>query len=367
MNSKETPIRVVIIDDQAAIRQALAAILEAEPDIQVVGRAGDGEEGLKVVFQVQPDVILLDLEMPRLDGFAFLRLLMAKRPTPVVVVSSHSSRESVFKALELGALEFVAKPGNVRRLEDLQGIRSDLLTKLRLARRLQVVTLTENAQASWKKLAAHAASKPSPAPLPQADAGAPPHLLCIGASSGGPTSILNLLLSLEPGLPAALLITQHMPERFTTAFAERLSRATPHQVREAQTGDLVTQGMVLLAPGSGSLRVERQGSLLRVLPPDFSESRDEGFVPSVDRMLEAAAAAMGAKVVAVILTGMAGDGVKGALTVRRAGGRVLCEAPESAVISGMPEEVIRSGAADEVVPLSRMAEAIRRAIWSQHV
>ncbi len=366
---KPTPIRTVIIDDQAAIRQALCSLLEAEPDIQVVGRAADGEEGLRVVFQTQPDVILLDLEMPRMDGFAFLRILMLKRPTPVVVVSSHSTRESVFKALELGALEFVAKPVRVKGAPDLYSIREDLLSKVRLSRRLQVVSLTERARISSHQAAARVRGGP-PEHAPEAagtDLHAPPpeRLLCIGASTGGPTSISTVLLGLDPGLPVGILITQHMPEKFTQAFAERLERATPWNVREARPGDVVGKGTVLVAAGGWSLRVAREGTALRVLPPIDKESRSEGYVPSVDRMMESAAAALGDKVIATILTGMAGDGVKGALAVRKAGGRVLAESPESAVIAGMPEEAIRSGAVDEVVALPRMAEAITRQVLRQ--
>lgn len=370
ISKTEAPIRIVIIDDQAAIRQALSAMLEAEPDLQVVGRAGDGEEGLKVVFQVQPDLILLDLEMPRMDGFAFLRLLMAKRPTPVVVVSSHASRESVFKALELGALEFVAKP--VRHgMVDLSGIRGDLLGKVRLARRLRVVSLTEQARAASERVAQSALhgqrARPiasgaleSPSPSPPPSIGLPERLLCIGASTGGPTSIMTLLSGLEVHPRAAVLITQHMPESFTRAFAERLERVTRWITREAEPGDAVLPGQVLVAPGGWSMRVAHDGGALRVQPPLPGESRDQGFVPSVDRMLEAAAAAMGPAVVAVILTGMSGDGVRGAAAVHAAGGRVLAEAPESAVIAGMPEEVIRAGLAHEVLPLRRMPEALRR-------
>lgn len=356
MNSD--PIRAVIVDDQAAMRQALSALLEAEPDVTVVGRAADGEEGLKVVFQTHPDVVLLDLEMPRLDGFAFLRLLMAKRPTPVVVVSSHATRESVFKALELGALEFVAKPV-FKGAPDLSGIREDLLSKIRLSRRLEAIMLTNRA----REVNLGAQRPIGAAAAPQI--GMPERLVCLGASTGGPTSILTLLLELDTSLPIAVLISQHMPENFTRGFADRLRRTTPWRVREAEAGEFVNSGEVLVASGSWSLRVAREGEGLRVLSPLPGESRSEGFVPSVDRMLESAAAAMGDRVIAVILTGMAGDGVKGARAVHAAGGRVLAEAPESAVIASMPEEAIRSGAVDEVVPLHRMANAIRRLVTAR--
>lgn len=366
-------MRAVIIDDQAAIRQSLEALLSGQPDMQVVGQAGDGEEGLKVVFQTQPDVILLDLEMPRMDGFQFLRLLMAKRPVPVVVISSHSTRESVFRALELGAMEFVAKPishGTV----DLNSIREDLLHKVRLARRLQVVTLVERTRSHTQQLAqsiarssssassssgpvASALGAPMPGPMTTTD-----RLLCIGASTGGPTSILTLLQGLSPELPVSVLITQHMPEKFTAAFAERLKRTTPWDVSEATVGAPVLTGRALVAAGTFSLRVGRDGAGLRVQEPAGREDRADGYVPSVDQMLQAAARVMGAQVIAVVLTGMSGDGVRGAVAVRAAGGVVLVEEPQTAVVASMPEEVIRAGAVDEVVPLQRMAEAIERLV-----
>lgn len=380
---RPAPLRAVIIDDQPTIRTALAAMLGAEPDLKVVGMAQDGEEGLRVVFQTQPDVVLLDLEMPRMDGFAFLRLLMAKRPTPVIVVSSNNTRESVFRALELGALEFVSKPtrtpfelgaesaerraffGVEQGVRSMDPIRDELLAKVRLARRLQMVPLLERTRDHRDRLAQTAQTR-APATRRSSDPGrgpaVPERLVCIGASTGGPAAILSLLLSLDQTLPVGVLVTQHMPEAFTHAFAERLGRATRWTVREAAPDDPVRTGAVLVAAGSFSLRVAsgEVGGPLRVLPPSPDESRSTGFVPSVDRMLEAAAQAAGPAVIAVILTGMSGEGVRGAQAVRAAGGVVLVEEPGSAVLAGMPEEVIRAGFADEIVPLPRMADAIAR-------
>lgn len=358
------PLRIVIIDDQPAIQKALAALLKSEPDLQVVGFAGDGEEGLKVVHTLQPDAILLDLEMPRLDGFAFLRLLMAKRPTPVVVVSSHASPESVFRALDLGALEFVAKP--VRRDGDLSAIRSDLLGKLRQVRTLGMQKLTQRTRAQ-QRARSNSAPPDDEAPqqlktLQSAPGQLPGRLLCIGASTGGPPAILTILLGLDPRLPMSILITQHMPNQFTHAFAERLARSTTWPVREAAPGQQLARGEVLVASGDRSLCVGRSGDALRVIDPPLGESKQRGFVPSIDRMLESAAAAMGKATLAVILTGMSGDGIEGARAVHRAGGRVLAEAPQSAVVASMPEEAIRAGIVHEVAPLRRLADVITRQV-----
>lgn len=367
-------LRVVIIDDQPAIRQALMDLLKNEPDILVIGQAGDGEEGLKVVHTEQPDAILLDLEMPRLDGFAFLRLLMAKRPTPVVVVSSHATRESVFRALELGAMEFVAKPTRIYAAADLGPIRDDLLRKLRLVRLLSMSQLTERTRvqnatssgASFRPVR----SRSSEDLISTLRSGenpmlSPPRLLCIGASTGGPPAIQSLLQGLHPRLPISILITQHMPDKFTSAFVDRLARTTPWPVREAEPGTAIAPGEVVVAAGTHSLRVYRDGPLLRLQPPILDEHRGMSIVPSIDRMLESVAQAMGSQVIAVILTGMSGDAVQGVRAVHACGGRVLAEAPQSAIMASMPEEVIRTGCVHEVVPLRRMADAITRLTLSR--
>lgn len=371
------PLRVVIIDDQAAIRTALRNLLVGQRDILIVGEAADGEEGLKVVHAEQPDMILLDLEMPRLDGFAFLRLQMAKRPTPVVVVSSHATRESVFRALELGALDFVKKPTRIRDVSDLQPIQEDLLRKLRLCRTLGLSQLTERTRA-------HAASQSNPNLTPYRPESAqsstdllatmrasqqrpqlPKRLLCIGASTGGPPAIATVLSGLHPMLPVSILVTQHMPDSFSAAFVERLTRTTPWPVREANPDVPISPGEVVVASGTHSLRVYRDGPLLRVQAPHLSHSQQSTqatqlspIVPSIDHMLESAAQAMGSDVIAVILTGMSGDGVQGARAVHACGGRILAESPSTAVLSGMPDDVIASGVVSEVVPLRRMADVL---------
>jgi two-component system chemotaxis response regulator CheB len=400
------PLRIIIVDDQATIRQAICDLLKGARDIEVVGQASDGGEGLMLVHNVNPDAILLDLEMPRLDGFTFLRLLMAKRPTPVVVVSSHSSRESVFRALELGAMEFVAKPTRISGAGDLQPIREDLLHKLRMVRSLRLETLaartraqrampsgaasTEAREQNTAGLAADALRSPPQGSesdeqfqlrLTSENTFLPARLICIGASTGGPPSILTLLQGLDPRLPATFLITQHMPEMYTQAFAERLRRATQWPVRTATTGEAIAQGEVLIASGGSSLCIAREGPFLIVQAqgssqtPDAAQGGSAGGAislglgsapgPSIDRMMISAANTMGERVIAVLLSGMSGEGVAGIQAVRAAGGRVIVESPESAIMTGMPQEAIRSGAVHEVVPLRRMAETLTRIIFSR--
>jgi two-component system chemotaxis response regulator CheB len=357
----DKPIRILVIDDSAFNRQTITAMLEGTPGFSVVGRAGDGEEGLKLAFQLQPDVITLDLEMPKMDGFAFLRLLMARQPTPVIVISGYATRENVFKALELGALDFVAKPSRTITPE-LRTIKEELLQKVKLVTQLRMVNLADRAARTRSAGTTSGQYQPLAPPVPpppsRKEGLAPPRLIAIGASTGGPPAINRILVSLEPTLPIGIVVTQHMPAKFTKAFAERLDRTTPWNVREAEPGDVVTTGSVLVAPGSGSLSVVRDGASLRVdiMPPQS----DDRYVPSVDRMLISAAVAMGNDVCGIVLTGMGGDGGRGVKAVKAAGGKTVAEAPESAVIFGMPQEAISTGAVDEVAPLTNIPDVIAR-------
>jgi two-component system chemotaxis response regulator CheB len=355
------PIRILVVDDSAFNRQTITAMLEGVPGFQVVGRAGDGEEGLKMAFQLQPDVITLDLEMPKMDGFSFLRLLMARQPTPVIVISGYATRENVFKALELGALDFVAKPSRTITPE-LRNIQEELLTKVRLVTQLRMVNLVDRAARTRTAGTMSGAFAPPPTPVAppvsRNEGLAPPRLIAIGASTGGPPAINRILVNLEPTLPVGIVVTQHMPAKFTKAFAERLDRTTPWHVREAEQGDAITAGCVLVAPGAGSLIVRREGGSLKVdiLPPQ----PDDRYVPSVDRMFASCATAMPNELCSIILTGMGGDGGRGTKAVKTAGGRTIAEAPETAVIFGMPQEAIATGAVDEVVPLPNIPERIAR-------
>jgi two-component system chemotaxis response regulator CheB len=355
-------IKVLVIDDSAFNRQTITAMLESAPGVQVVGRAADGEEGLRLAFQLVPDVITLDLEMPKMDGFSFLRLLMSRQPAPVIVISGYATRENVFKALELGALDFVAKPSRTITPE-LRNIRDELLAKIALVTQLRMVSLTDRATRSRTEGTLSGAfprmrSSTSPNVAAQKELVPSERLVAIGASTGGPPAINRILVGLENSLPIGIVITQHMPAKFTGAFAERLDRTTGWRVREAEHGDLITNGGVLVAPGSGSLHVRREGLSLRV---DVVAPRpEERYVPSVDRMFETAAQAAGDALLAVVLTGMGGDGGRGVRAVKAAGGRIIAEAPETAVIFGMPQEAIATGAVDEIAPLGNMADLISR-------
>ena len=356
--SEPAVIRVLVIDDSAYNRQTIIAMLESDPGIRVIGRAADGDEGLQQALTLNPEVITLDLEMHRVGGFAFLRLLMRRRPTPVVVVSSHASRENVFKALELGALDFVAKPTALPSTE-LRSIERDLVRKVRACTQLRLGVLTERAREAVRPM-----SQPvevvgeGDEALPQAVLTGPLRICAMGASTGGPPALQQIMHHLDALAPLAVLITQHMPPRFTGAFAERLDRHSHFDVCEAKGGETLRPGLALVAPGTGSLCLDRtaDGYVARVEPA----AAGDRFVPSVDRMLTSAAAAAGPDLCAVVLTGMGGDGGRGVRAVHDRGGQVYAEAPETAVIFGMPQEAITTGVVDEIVPLGAMAEAIVR-------
>jgi two-component system, chemotaxis family, protein-glutamate methylesterase/glutaminase len=343
-------IRVLVIDDSAFNRQTITAMLEQHPGIRVVARAADGDDGLKQVFAHHPDVITLDLEMPKMDGFTFLRILMSRRPTPVLVISSYARRENVFKALELGALDFIAKPTQ-KISPELREIETELVEKIKLVTRLRPVTLID-------RLGTRAPATPAP------PADFPPRtlrkLVAIGASTGGPPALTQVLTGLDPQLPAAVVVAQHMPAKFTQAFAERLDRACALEVREARHGDALRPGLVLIAPGAGTMTVVRiaDGQLRVRVEPSLPDDR---FAPSIDRLFESVAESGMGGVVGVVLTGMAGDGARGVRAIKDKGGLTIAESAETAVIFGMPEDAIKTGAVDEVLPLSHIAAAVNRA------
>jgi two-component system chemotaxis response regulator CheB len=369
-------MRVVVVDDSVANQDAIVEMLRSDPEIEVVGKAADGEQALRVAIDQKPGCICLDLQMPRMDGFTFLRLLMAKQPTPVVVVSSSARKQDIFKALELGALEFVAKPDPRDEGADLGGIREDLLRKLATVRALRVEPAADPRQDEPTGAVPLPVAPPdvdgARAPEPQADLprlalhrapGVPARLIVIGASTGGPAAVGRLLAAMPRGLPIAYAVAQHMPGRFTRTFADRLARTTGFDVREARDGDEFLQGRVLIAPGGRHLRVVRAGGSLAPLraslvSPDPRDGRR--YCPSVNLLFESAAEAMGDRVCAVVLTGMGNDGRDGISKVKEAGGLALAESEQTAVVFGMPRQAVGTGMIDEVLTLEEIATRLRR-------
>jgi len=347
MVKREKNIRVLVIDDSPSNRRAITQILEASPGIEVVDRAADGEEGLKKAHALKPDLITLDLEMPKLDGFSFLRLLMAHSPTPVIVLSSYAHDSDVFKALELGAFDFVAKPSRGGR-EDLEAVRAELLQKVRSVRLLKKDEKTPLPIARPPK---------APPKVTEPD----PMVVAVGASTGGPPAISKLVEAMVRR-PVALLVCQHMPPRFTHAFAERLDKMGGLKVSEAKEGDRVKAGHVYIAPGGGHLELKRVDGVLTLSTPENTPA--DKHAPSVDRMFESCAKTLGAQTLAIVLTGMGVDGAKGVKAVAKAGGEVWAEAEETAIIFGMPQAAISTGVVGRVLPLFtllvELQERVRR-------
>ncbi|HEY6079585.1 MAG TPA: chemotaxis-specific protein-glutamate methyltransferase CheB [Polyangiaceae bacterium] len=344
------PLRVLVVDDSVFNRRSIGEILAQSTEIEVVGKAADGEEALRLVSSLKPDCITLDLEMPRMDGFTFLRILMTKMPTPVVVVSSYSQKENVFKALELGALDFVAKPERFSD-PDMGGIRDQLVSKVLLARS---VRLSPPAARRGPDPTLALLDQPRPKVLL-----APKNVIAVASSTGGPSALMEIFTHFPAGYKSAILIAQHMPDKFTRTFAERLSRRGALRVSEAQDQDPVSEGVGFVCPGRHcmELEVSARGTMkLKVMPPN---ERDR-YVPSADRLLRSVAQHMGKRAVGVILTGMGDDGVDGARCILEAGGMVIAESEESAVVYGMPGAAVRAGVASQSLPLGEIAEFLAK-------
>ena len=340
------PVRALVIDDSAYNRVTLTRMLATDPRIEVVGTAVNGEDGIKQVMKHRPDVITLDLEMPIMDGFAFLRWLMVSLPTPVITVSSRSSDRSVFKALELGAMDFIAKPGG-RVSPRLEEIQRDLVAKV-----LQIADLRiENLRPHKEEEPYEAAKGPALA------ATSPVDLVTIGCSTGGPPALQSLFQAL-PRLAVPFVVAQHMPPTFTRLFAERVNRLAAYDVREASDGEMLVPGTVYIAPGGMQSEVRRiaEGLQMRV----FHAEVNDLYAPSVDRLFRSASDACRERLVAVIMTGMGDDGASAIRLIRERGGRTIAESSESAIIFGMPAEAIKTGAVEEVLPLSAIPAAIRK-------
>lgn len=344
--TKHAPLRALVIDDSALSRQTITRMLESSPLIEVVGWASDGDEALRRTLELEPDLITLDLEMPRMDGFTFLRLVMARCPTPVIVVSGRDGETDVFKALELGAVDFVAKPNGVTD-EALLQTQEALIRKAHGLRDLRVEKLRGPCAALAPIVPKPTRGHPESVPT-----------VVIGASTGGPTALLQVLSAFLEVPSCAVLVAQHMPSGFTQGFAQRLGRMTAFDVREARNGDELEPGVVLIAPGGSHLEISKPGGRAKVRV--VSDAGVDRNVPSIDRLFQSAAKELAENVIAIVLTGMGDDGREGAREIRAAGGKVIAESEETAVIYGMPKRVVNAGLADQVLPLHEIPAAILR-------
>ena len=331
-------LRALVVDDSSLNRRTIAAILKEIPGVTHVDVANDGADALRVVETNPPDFITLDLEMPRLDGYEFLQLLMDRHPLPVVVVSGLSAKENVFRALELGAIDFLEKPQGVD--APLESLRRQLVEKVKVVQQLSPVALRTNTRGD---LAVEAEPPQTPTGLPEPSVikRVPSKVIVIGASTGGPRALVTLFRHLHGDVDAALVIAQHMPPRFTTTFASRLDRTGVVKVSEARQYERLARGHAYVCPGGRCIEVvpSDRGPAIRVVSPD----KGTHYVPSANQLFKSAARVLGDQAIALVLTGMGDDGADGVRDISERGGTVLIEAPETAVVAGMPLSAQRTG------------------------
>ncbi len=357
-------IRVLVVDDSALVRRILSEELGREPDIEVIGTATDPYMARDRIVRLRPDVVTLDVEMPRMDGLSFLAKLMKHFPIPVVVVSSLTPRDSdnAVRALALGAVEVVAKPGSSLSTPDIAG---ELARAIRHAASVRVQALGLSARDVAVRPIRRSMLVGAGAGPGLTDNGAGPHLetthkvLAIGASTGGTQAIERVLCALPADAPGTVIV-QHMPEHFTAAFAKRLNQICAMEVREARDQDAVVPGVALIAPGNKHMLLQASGAryLVRVKDgPPVHHHR-----PAVDVLFQSVARAAGPNAVGVVLTGMGADGAKGLLAMREAGARTFAQDEESCVVFGMPREAMRLGGAEEALPLDEVADRMLGAL-----
>jgi two-component system chemotaxis response regulator CheB len=342
------PVRVLVVDDSALMRKVIPQILETDNSIQVVGTAMDGNFGLKKIDELKPQVITLDLEMPGMGGLDMLKEIMRRHRIPVIVVSSHSTEGAsvTLKALSLGAFDFVSKPNDVS--SRMQEVAQELISKIKAA-------------AQSRGIPIHAATDfPVPVPRPKGKPGekrAPTKIVAIGISTGGPQSLQYLLAQLPADFPGSIVVVQHMPEGFTEMFARRLDECCSLNVKEAQSGDLLLAGRVLICPGSRHMKLKRLPlGDVAILSDD---PRVNGHRPSADVMFKSVAEEFGQRVVGVLMTGMGEDGAHGLGLIKAAGGMTIAQGEQSCVVFGMPKAAIERGHAMRVVELEALASTLQ--------
>ena len=343
----ERYVRVLVADDSLFMRHLVRKVLESDSRVQVVGEARDGFEAVQKNAELRPSVIVMDVQMPKMDGLSALRRIMAERPVPVVMFSSLTTENALvtLEALSLGAVDFMPKPDN---RVDLTPISEELCRKV-------VAAHSANLRPRWRRLRPAAKDAPRGRDVAEAD-----FLVVIGSSTGGPQALDEIIPRLPPGFPGSVLVCQHMPAGFTASMAKRLDSLSAVSVKEAKEGDKFCRGTVLVAPGGiHSEVVVDGGGQARPLVRLSAGEPVHGVRPSVDVALAGAAQAFGRRLLVVILTGMGLDGARGAKAAKALGATVLCQDESTSVVWGMPKACIELGACDEVLPLQRIAGAVQ--------
>ncbi|MBG3878970.1 chemotaxis response regulator protein-glutamate methylesterase [Desulfovibrio oxamicus] len=371
-------ITVVVVDDSAFMRKALSSMLEKDPEISVVAVGRDGEEGLELVRKHNPDVVTLDIEMPRMDGLTALRRIMMEMPRPVLMVSSLTTEgaESTLKALELGAVDFIPKQLSKVSL-DIVRIEDELREKVKEISRRKFLRTPRSLRAPRPVGDGGAFTSSSPGaggtgggasggegsrPVLTPRAGRPVRdIVAIGVSTGGPPAVQKVLSRFPADFPASILIAQHMPAAFTGPFAKRLDGVCNITVKEAENGERLRPGTAYIAPGGKHLRVDQKISMVEVVVTP--EPADALYKPSANVLIESVAQAMGRRTLGVILTGMGSDGLEGVRVLKQKGGRALAQSDATCVVYGMPKAIVDAGLADEIIDIDDMASAIMAGLY----
>jgi len=337
-------IRVLVVDDSSFMRKSLAHILESESSLEVVGTAADGEEAFRKVKQLHPDVVLLDIEMPVLDGLAALAHIMAECPTPVLMLSALNKADAAIaiKSLEHGAVDFIPKPSGVISY-DIDKLSHEIIAKVKTAagvnvRKLDFRLPKESYLRPWPKLVAGK------------------KIVVIGASTGGPRAVSTVLSGLPRDISTPIIVAQHMSPEFVPSFVERLQWGGSLEISTARKGEIVRSGRVLVAPGGCHTTVVQNGDAKKICLSRKASPQD--VFPSIDYAMESAAEAYAGGVLGVLLTGLGNDGARGMKAIKDAGGSTIVEDQSTCVVFGMPKAAIEMGCVDQVVPLGRIAPAI---------
>lgn len=342
-------IKVLVVDDSAFMRQLLSMMLESDPQIKVVATARDGAEGIEKIKTLKPDLVTLDVEMPRMDGLSALKIIMRECPVPVLIVHSLTTEgaEITLEALKLGAIDFIPKQLSYVS-SDIARIKSELIQKVKsivkskyIRRKIYGFKVEQQKELVFKSVKRNF------------------EVVAIGVSTGGPIALQEVLSKIPENFPVGIVIAQHMPPNFTKLLAERLNSISKIEVKEAQTGDVVQPKLALIAQGGKNLIFEKSsyGKIVKI-----TDKPDTLYKPSVDVMMESASEVFGDKVLGVIMTGMGKDGVEGLKKVKQKGGYIIAQNEDTCVVYGMPRAVVDAGIADSVLPLDKIGEAIAEII-----
>jgi len=344
------PVRVLVVDDSALMRKLIPQIIERDTSIQVVGTAMDGEFALRKISELDPQVITLDLDMPRMDGMETLKEITRRHHLPVIVVSSHTTEGalSTLKALAHGAFDFVAKPKEAASAH-MEAVADELISKIKVAAQTRV----PNGGTAYMQLQ----TRKSPQKSGVRTTRSASKIIGIGVSTGGPNAVQYVLSQLPPDFPAAIVVVQHMPEGFTEMFARRLDESCSIDVKEAQSGDLLLGGRALICPGNRHIKVRRMPLGEIVVLSD--EEKMNGHRPSVDVLFRSLAAEFGSQGVGVLMTGMGDDGAEGLGLIKSAGGVTIAQDESSCTVYGMPKAAIDRGYASRILSLDAMPNALQ--------